>query len=248
MPVNFWADLENGNPAQTPRLKTNADYEAEKKAEQDKWDSQITMYLQAPPKTWYDSSDRLNHKERKMTEDQKLEHAYKDNENKRGEDPLAMMQAYLKRRDEVKTAQEKQRADPWASTPHILTAGKPPVQAALLSRRNPKDRHRRKSPSPLHDIQAGPEKPPDSTKPLSVQEKTATREFSERERAKALLAAKRRENESAASTPRSEFGYQTGMYNRAETRNAKGYSNVRWDAEAEEERRQTANFRPRHRL
>jgi hypothetical protein len=176
------------------------------------------MYLKAPPKTWYDSTDRLSHKERLRTEDQKLESVYKDNVVKKGEDPLAMMNAYLKRRDDVKAAQERQRADPWADTPRTL-ASETPIAPTLLAKR----KGRRRSPSPLANVEAGPAKPQAAP---TLQSATAIRESSERERAKALLAAKRGRN---SETPVSEFGYQTGMYNRDYTRQAKSnYSNVGW--------------------
>ena len=205
------------------------------------------MYLQAPPKAWYDSSDRLNHKERKRTDDQKLEHAYKDNENKRGEDPLAMMQAYLKRRDLVREAQERQKSNPWADTPRSLTDERTPVQPSLLSKRDGKNRYKQRSPSPLHHIEAGPARPSAPSDPLTAQEAAAKRVLSERDRAKALILARRRENGSAFPTPRSEFGYQTGMYNRAETRDAKGYQDVRWDSESSDKWRHDG-IRGRHRL
>ena len=220
--VNFWADVESGRKPTTSQgaSKKNADYETEKKAEQDKWDSQITMYLAAPPKTWYDSQDGLNPKERTRTQDQRIERVYKDNEVKRVEDPLATMSAYLKRRDEVKNAQERHRANPWADTPRTLAQDRTPVQPSLLSKRH----GRRRSPA----VEEGPAGPPRPPVPRDVVQQAATREGSERERAKALLAA-RKKGSSVASTPRSEFGYQTGMYNRAETKEAKGYAAVRWD-------------------
>jgi len=228
--LNFWADLEKGIPTRASKPKTNAEYEAEKKAAQDKWDSQITMYIQAPPKSWYDSRDGLNHSERSRTIDQKLEHTYKDNELKRSEDPLELMQAYLKRRDEVKVAQERQKADPWSATPRELAVDRTPVQASLLSKRYGKGHHSRRSPSPEAEVAMGPPRPSSAKPPPSdIHQAAGTRESSERDRAKALIAAKKREAGSVASTPRSEFGYQTGMYNRNETRQAKNYSNIRWD-------------------
>lgn len=264
--VNFWADLERGKGGgggpsgqrqqqqqSTSRslTKTNAEYEAEKKAEQDKWDSQVTMYIQAPPKSWYDSQDRLNHAERKQTADQKLERAYKDNEQKRVEDPMALMQAYLKRREDVKAAQERQQANPWMDTPRTLAGDRTPVQPSLLSKRGTRYHQNRDAGRRNHDaspdagnedIPLGPERPADlsiktTTTTHDLKQAAATRELSERDRAKALIAAKRRESSSAASTPRSEFGYQTGMYNRDETRRAKGYSSIRWDEDRRHHRR-----------
>lgn len=227
---------QSGPPRKGSHRKGNAEYEAEKQAEQDKWESQITMYLRAPPKTWYDSTDRLSHQERGRTEDQKLEHAYKDNQQKRGEDPLALMNAYLKRRDEVKAAQERAEADPWSDTPRTLASSRTPVvPPQLLQKRSRNGRDRdnrngrrgggRRSPSPLADVPAGPPRP--APPALSEAEKTTAREKAEGERAKALLAAKRA-SASVAATPQSEFGYQTGMYNREETRQARRYHEVRW--------------------
>lgn len=154
-----------------------------------------------------------------MTQDQRLEHTYKDNQLKRVEDPLATMQAYLKRRDEVKAAQERQRADPWADTPRTLKSDRTPVQASRL-------RSRRRSPSPAGPT-AGPERPPkQQSHDNDLHAAAVSREASERERARALRAAKAAK--SGNSTPGTEFGYQTGMYNKSATRQAKGYSNVRW--------------------
>ena len=192
------------------------------------------MYLEAPAKTWYDSQDGLKPTERKRTEDQRLEKAYKDNEMKRIEDPMMTMQAYLKRRDEIKAAQERQRSNPWDDTPRTLKSDRTPVEHSRLVRR--RDRHRR-SPSPqvLPEVE-GPARPPTFKQPISTEEAARKRESSERVRARALLAARKRDNVSEASTPRSEFGYQTGMYNRTETRDAKRYSGLRWDDERRDAR------------
>lgn len=141
---------------------------------------------------------------------------------KRVEDPLATMTAYLKRRDEVKAAQDRQKANPWLDTPRTLAADRTPVHAPRLSDR--RERGRRKSPSP----EEGPARPPRPAHTTTVHDAAVWREASERDRAKALLAA-RKKGSSAASTPRTEFGYQTGMYNRNETRDAKRYGGVRWD-------------------
>jgi hypothetical protein len=226
--VNFFADLEGGVPSASTlrQSKRNAEYEAEKKAEQEKWDRQITMYLEAPPKTWYDSQDGLNDKERKRTEDQRLEKAYKDNEHKRVEDPLATMQAYLQRRDEVKAAERRHQANPWDDTPRTLKSDRTPVATSRLAQR--KGSSYRRSPSPSRDIEEGPQKPPRLGESVPAEEIARKREMSERERAKALLASRRRDAASVNSTPRSEFGYETGMYNRAATREAKSYSNPRY--------------------
>lgn len=194
------------------------------------------MYLEAPPKTWYDSKDGLKPAERKQTEDQRLERAYRENEVKRVEDPLATMQAYLKRRDEIKAAEERQKANPWDDTPRTLKADRTPIETSRLARRKSRDSRYRRSPSPLGDIEEGPSRPPTTEAPLSIEDAARQRETSERERARALLAARKKDSSSVASTPRSEFGYQTGMYNRSETRDAKRYSSLRWDDERREGR------------
>lgn len=239
--VNFFADLERGptagigssNGAVSQRSKRNADYEAEKKAEEEKWDRQITMYLEAPPKTWYDSQDGLKPNERVRTEDQRLERTYKDNAVKRLEDPLATMQAYLERREQIKAAEERHKANPWDDTPRTLRNDRTPVQPSLLSKRRyeTSGRHHPVENHGDENMEEGPVRPPKHTEPPSAVEKSAKRESSERERARALLAARRKESESVNATPRSEFGYQTGMYNRAETRDAKRCSGVRWNDE-----------------
>lgn len=204
--------MERGKPGPS---KENSEYKAEKKAAEDKWEEQITMYLKAPPKSWYDSRDGLNSSERSMTNQQRQYRSSIDQQTKIGADPLATMEAYLKRRDEVKAAQARQAADPWSDTPRTLKTDRTPVHAPLLRQRD----RRGKSP----EVAEGPQfKPPRDT---STAERTATRESAERQRAKALLASKRAA--STASTPRSEYGYQTGMYNKAATREAH-YGNVRW--------------------
>lgn len=178
--------------------------------------------MKEPPKAWYNSQDGLHPKERTRTHDQRIERAYKDNEVKRVEDPLAMMGAYLKRRDEIIAAQDSQRASPWAETPHTLSADRTPVQA-------PRCFDRQKAANePSLAMEEGPPRPPKPNPGKDIAERAVSRETSERDRARALLAA-RKKGSSVASTPRSEFGYQTGMYNRAETRDAKGYRSVRWD-------------------
>ena len=238
MLVNFFADLERGPAAASSsrRDKRNADYEAEKKAAEEKWDRQITMYIEAPPKTWYDSQDGLKPAERQQTDDQRLEKAYKANELKKIEDPLATMQAYLKRRDEIKAAEERHKANPWDDTPRTLKLDRTPIEPSRLIRR--KDRHGkyRRTPSPSDNQEEGPARPPVTKVPLSIEEVARQRETSERDRARALLAARKRDSNSASSTPRSEFGYQTGMYNRSETREAKRYSGLRWDDERRDQR------------
>lgn len=189
------------------------------------------MYLEAPPKTWYDSKDGLKPAERKQTEDQRLEKAYRENEMKRVEDPLATMQAYLKRRDEIKEAEEKHKANPWDDTPRTLRADRTPIEPSRLARRKGRDGRIRRSPSPSIEVQEGPARPPEAKAALSIEDAARQRETSERDRARALLAARKKDSSSVASTPRSEFGYQTGMYNRSETRDAKRYSSLRWDDE-----------------
>lgn len=188
------------------------------------------MYLEAPPKTWYDSTDGLKPSERKQTDDQRFDRAYRDNELKRVEDPLFSMQAYLKRRDEIKAAEERHKANPWDDTPRTLKGDRTPIEMSRLARRKDRNGRYRRSPSPAEAvIEEGPPRPPANKESVSIQEAAQKRETSERDRARALLAARKRDNASETSTPRSEFGYQTGMFNRAETRNAKQYSNLRSD-------------------
>lgn len=195
------------------------------------------MYLEAPAKTWYDSQDGLKPTERNKTEDQRLEKAYKDNELKRIEDPMMTMQAYLARRDEIKAAQERQKANPWDDTPRTLKSDRTPVEPSRLFRRKDQRHYRPPSPEGEPEVE-GPVRPSSFKQPVSTEEAARRRESSERERARALLAARKRDNASEpSSTPRSDFGYQTGMYNRAETRDAKRYSGLRWDEERRDSRR-----------
>jgi hypothetical protein len=99
--INFWADLEKGvsrslslpflyivadrntqvqQPTPTPERRRggNAEYEADKRREEEKWDSQLTMYLGRPAKElkpWYTSEDLVSGEDRKKTEEQKMEAA-----------------------------------------------------------------------------------------------------------------------------------------------------------------------------
>lgn len=230
---NFFADLERGpaNASTSRRVKQNADYEAEKKAAEEKWDRQITMYIEAPPQTWYDSKDGLKPAERKQTDDQRADKAYRESEIKRVEDPLATMQAYLARRDAIKAAEERRIANPWDDTPRTLRTDRTPIGPSRLARRKHRDGRHRQSPSPLQDVEEGPVRPSNTKAALPIEEATRQREDTERDRARGLLAARKRDTSSAASTPRSEFGYQTGMYNRTETRDAKRYSALKWNDE-----------------
>ena len=62
----------------TASFKGNAEFEAEKKAKEQKWDDSITMYLSRPAselKPWYGERDLKNGQDRKKTHDQLLEAA-----------------------------------------------------------------------------------------------------------------------------------------------------------------------------
>lgn len=238
--VNFWADLERGQAtastsSSAPRQPRggNPEIEAEKKTAEQKLEEQLTMYIRSPAPTWYSSSDRLSAAERSRSADQKLEYAYKDNVRKSASDPMNLMQEYLKRRSEVKNAAERAEKNPWMDTPRTLKGDKTPVQPKGLLIKRGKDRQREEAAAGVTLPPEGPARPPNPETASSedvLRQAAQNRELSEKDRAKALRAAARSKNSSVASdTPRSDFGYQTGMYNRRETREAKGYAEVRWD-------------------
>lgn len=99
--LNFWAQLES-QPASSSSTAQNASFLRDQKLASDKWEDQITMYLGKPAKElrpWYSDKDLRSGEERKRTEEQRLELAYKDGESKRLTDPLAAMNGFLRQRD-----------------------------------------------------------------------------------------------------------------------------------------------------
>ncbi|GAA5873797.1 hypothetical protein JCM3774_000685 [Rhodotorula dairenensis] len=106
--LNFWAELEAG--AQPPAAsvlekRLNKVLANEPAAAAD--DSLTKVYLakkgEGEPKGWYASPDGKSERERKEPVETTLERTYRDNESKKLDDPLALMNSYLKRRDDVKS-------------------------------------------------------------------------------------------------------------------------------------------------
>ncbi|GAA93906.1 uncharacterized protein L969DRAFT_42785 [Mixia osmundae IAM 14324] len=246
--LNFWADLERGGtlPAQ---LGNNPRREADKRKEQEKWDAQTTMYLGRPAKElqpWYTTKDLLSGEERRRTDEQKLELAYKDGESKRTSDPLSLVNHFLQRRDEIIAAKEQAKQDPFGTTARSL---KPGLLEMPLLRPKQRGRTRRSSVSPSPPAsRAKPADPdgdenedayapaPPPPKPLARQDQqseASRREKAERERAMALIQAKT--GRSVTSTPASERGY-SDQWNKLETRLAKNVQARRWNDEDRERR------------
>lgn len=214
------------------------------------------MYLDPPRPGWY-ASPTLERAER---QDEKievtLERAYRDGEHKRMSDPLGVMVGFLKQREEAKNGRGAgvngaERVAGWRGRERYATpAGTPRREdndlerhvETLLPKRRPGDPL--PPPTVAHktsDVwgvsvasRQAPPRPPSS----SAQAESTTRVSSERERARALLAAKKKANQTDASssfggstlggeTPRTEGGMGM-MYNQQE---------VRWAAEARERER-----------
>ncbi|KAK4052828.1 hypothetical protein OIV83_002115 [Microbotryomycetes sp. JL201] len=125
--INFWKELEaggggeasldqqgtsrpvssdiHGSPCAQASKPLVTEAQLQKAIEKDKLEAMTRMYIakrgEGEPKGWYASEDGQTEAERKRNEEAKLERAYKDGEQKRMTDPLAQMQAYLARRDDI---------------------------------------------------------------------------------------------------------------------------------------------------
>ncbi|BGP51039.1 hypothetical protein JCM10450v2_006965 [Rhodotorula kratochvilovae] len=227
--LNFWAELEDGGQPGSSKLESRL-----KKviaAEPD--DSATKVYLakkgEGEPVGWYASQDGKTERERQETIETTLERTYRDNESKRFSDPLAVMKSYLQRRDDVLSgaaarasgprSSAASSAAPWDDTPRSTASSsfssKPfePVLPSLLPRKHER-RPRPPSPPPHPPRHAAHARPADPAV------EAASRVSSERARAAALLAARRKAalssgSTAASSTPaRSEAGPGWGVYNR----------------------------------
>lgn len=218
----------------------------------------ITMSLGGPKKDlkpWYEDRELKRVDELERTHEQSVEVAcvdrplrawltlgsYKDGESKRMSDPLSLMSAYLRRRDDVIADNERRVRDPYGATPTPRRAQ--PVEPSLLrpSRRE-RDRQRvldearaeaiesdsyRPAPPPAPTTHAGTMVALSGKSREAAADEARSREMTERERAAALIRAKKRAS-SAASTPRSEIGYSEG-FNREAAREAKRGRRDDWD-------------------
>ncbi|KAI5474720.1 hypothetical protein MNV49_002545 [Pseudohyphozyma bogoriensis] len=230
--INFWSEFEAGKS-----VGPNVEAKLEKALEKEKLESVTKMYLakkgEGDPKGWYANMDGKSDLERKEGVETTLERAYKDGEQKRLTDPLAQMNAYLKRRSDVlsgasihrstTTGRERYRVP---DTPNTERGDLSPVITSLLSKKR-----RRGDPIPPPSPPRAQPQPAPSSSMSSIarkdpQAEAASRVSSERARAAALIAARKKATGSSASsvasgTPRSEWGASGfGMFNREETRAA----------------------------
>ncbi|BGP34769.1 hypothetical protein JCM10296v2_006591 [Rhodotorula toruloides] len=257
--LNFWAELEAGGQPGSSKLESRL----KKVLEAEPDDSLPKIFLakkgEGEPKGWYATEDGKTEKERKQGVEETLERTYRDNESKRMSDPLALMNTYLKRREDVlsgKPAPEPRQPSTrdryieptartgstrsWDDTPrssvssstHRSSRGdKSAFEPEMPSLLPPKHRRPPLSADPLAERpKAGREEPTRQTQHPSTtrnpQREARDRVSSERARAAALLASRRKAAlssglSSASTTPaRSEAG-GFGMYNREETKEAK---------------------------
>ncbi|KAK4057394.1 hypothetical protein OIO90_001463 [Microbotryomycetes sp. JL221] len=235
--INFWAELEGTDGATKPSL-TPA--QIQKALERDKLESLTRMYIakrgEGEPKGWYASEDGQTDEQRKLNEEAKLERAYKDGEQKRLTDPLAQMQAYLTRRDDVLLGREPKSVrtsrtyrerylEP--ATPSTNDGRSTPVTASLLGPRKRPNQDGRMSrdgvsarPSSSNVVANSSSSSRTLKDPVA---ESTSRVSSERARAQALIAQKRKAALAASSsstpstvrggsdTPRSDWG---NLYNK----------------------------------
>lgn len=222
--INFWSAEEAGRiPTSTSR-----DLALQKMSEGDKATELTRMFLAKKGddlRGWYATEDLKSAAERALSLEQSLDRAYKDGESKRITDPLALMQEYLARREEVKTGHKRARPVQRGRERYPMPVTQKeddlePVVSRLLKQKRPSN-----------DRARSPTRPESFKRPASTREdEAASRVTSERARAQALLAKKKRERErdsmsdwdtstTASETPRSDHGGY-GLYNADETRHA----------------------------
>ncbi|KAG9284088.1 hypothetical protein G9A89_022862 [Geosiphon pyriformis] len=98
--INFWAELEENNLKNA--VSTNPEYEAEKKAKEDKWERKITMYLDDVSKDlkpWYGT---LSVDSKKLNEEKEKWIKNKEDKSKLRNDPLTTMSRYLDKKAQKK--------------------------------------------------------------------------------------------------------------------------------------------------
>ncbi|GAA6049684.1 hypothetical protein NBRC10513_005982, partial [Rhodotorula toruloides] len=257
--LNFWADLEAGGQPGSSKLESRL----KKVLDAEPDDSLTKIFLakkgEGEPKGWYATEDGKTEKERKQGVEETLERTYRDNESKRMSDPLALMNTYLKRREDVlsgKPAPTPRRPSTrdryieptartgatrsWDDTPqssvssstHRSSRGeKSAFEPDMPSLLPPK--HRRpplsadslaERPLPGRDGSSRTVRHASTTR--DPQREASDRVSSERARAAALLASRRKAAlssslSSASTTPARIEAGGFGMYNREETKEAK---------------------------
>lgn len=162
-----------------------------------------------------------------------LPHSYKDGEHKRLSDPMATMNAYLQRRTDIlsgkaprssSSSQHYRERYITPATPDSNRGDLSPVITSLLA---PRRRRGEPLPPPRPEpTRSAPSPRSSSTSSLDPTHEAQSRVSSERARAAALIAAKRREalassvgSSVASDTPRSEWS--GGQYNAEATREEK---------------------------
>ncbi|PWN52977.1 hypothetical protein IE53DRAFT_366747 [Violaceomyces palustris] len=238
--INFWATHEkrDGKSALTHggRGTTggNAELIAERKAQAEKFEQSVTLCLGKPASElhpWYSSPDLKSGQERKKTEEQKLEEAYKDSAVKSSNDPLRVMASFLAKRDNARGSREEA---PTSSRigfgRHQALAGSNDPSFSAVNGRRQEDPHSRQalgsrpSPQSLLPSRAGPSSSPSD--PLQgLRAESRAREVSERERAEKLIASKMAEKFGRGSmpleTPRTDYLDYSDQFNREDVRAAK---------------------------
>ncbi|GAA5948428.1 hypothetical protein JCM3765_001416 [Sporobolomyces pararoseus] len=222
--LNFWAHLEgtNGAGSSNAALEKRIEKVSAKSTKESEIDALTKVYLakkgEGEPKGWYASEDGKTERERKEGEEATLERAYRDNETKRLVDPLALMNSYLKRREDIKsgnldslstrrqpssrdryiesTAASSSRSSHYSETPRSERSNRyraddlePVVEKLLGERRRRGD----PLPPPPPPKVIRPTQPPSSSSTAQDPQTEAQRRVSaERARTAALLAAKRK--------------------------------------------------------
>ncbi|KAK4690593.1 hypothetical protein P7C70_g9543, partial [Phenoliferia sp. Uapishka_3] len=215
--INFWSEFEAGQTK-----TTGADHEKAlaKVIEQAKMDELTKMYLakkgEGDMRGWYAREDLKTDREIKEGVEGNLERAYKDGEHKRLSDPLALMNSFLKRRSDVISGKAIPRQplpssrDRYPSaTPQTDRGDLSPVITSLLAA---KRRRGEPIPPPPPPPLSRPTSSSTSTKHIDPVSEANSRVSSERARAAALIAERKRANalkngsSIASETPRSEAG------------------------------------------
>ncbi|KAM0752159.1 hypothetical protein T439DRAFT_379265 [Meredithblackwellia eburnea MCA 4105] len=242
--INFWSELEAGAAKPTAQQVAKLDKAVE---EQKKLEELTKMYLakkgEGDVRGWYAREDFKTERELKEGVEETLERVYKDTENKRLSDPLAMMNAFLKRRSDVLSGTAPSSSSSSSSSRFRERYPTPasergrgdlsPVITSLLSKR----RRGEMPPPPPPTSERGMARKDDTSsasfegrRSVDAREEADSRVESERARAARLIRERKRKREEeegrslASETPRSSVASEAagwGMYNRSETKEAR---------------------------
>ncbi|KAH8926433.1 hypothetical protein BT69DRAFT_1278852 [Atractiella rhizophila] len=222
--MNFWASSE----ATTSSLLGKGPNKEKERSAKEEWEEKHTMYLGRPgdsTKTpWYSSSDLLSSEERSKPDNTRLEEAYKDTQRKSAEDPMALMNAYLTRRSAIKEYQEHDESISRYSsrrmeTPREFYEPVTPNIKRLADRKKhafweEKNQSNEEEKEVKLKVEPKKEKGPELMRVDRSKELDRVRMLKER-------AKRKREGSSIASTPRTEWGYETGMFDWTERKEAR---------------------------